>query len=136
DLQQLERSAHPEPVEVTWPHPRRLLSVDADFTVIRSQLAEDAVEQRRFAGPIRPDDAEDLAVANLERHPVDGGDAAEALAQIGDLEHRAHGLVLCGFSAGAAATAAGLPRSSLMPRSTNPMSPDGKNAIITITRAA
>ena len=56
----------------------------------RLQLAEDAVEQRRLAAAVRADDAEDLAFVDVERHAVDGDDAAEALLQVAHLEHGAH----------------------------------------------
>ena len=41
----------------------------------------DDVEQRRLAGAVRADDADDLARRDLERHLVDGADAAERTGQ-------------------------------------------------------
>ena len=113
------------------------LAVDADLAVVRRQLAEHAIEQGRFAGTVRPDDAEDFAFLHLERHTVDRGDAAEALAQVGDFEHRGHGPVLSACSA-ALAGCGGLRLSvtALIARSSKPSMPSGQNAIITMTSTA
>ena len=43
--------------------------------------------QRGLAGAVVADEAEDLAVAQLEVDLVDGGDAAEALDDVAALEH-------------------------------------------------
>ncbi len=66
--------------------------VDAHFAGRGRQLAEDAVEQRRLARAVRPDQAEDLAFAHVEGDAVDGADAAEGLRQVAHLEDRAHGI--------------------------------------------
>ena len=81
DLQQLERAADAEPVEVARPHAGDGAAVELHLAGTRPELAEDAVEQRRLAAAVRPDDAEDLALVDVERHAVDGLDAAEALAR-------------------------------------------------------
>src|SRR5260370_7073422 len=67
--------------------PSSLGPAKADRAVIRRQLARDHVEDRALARAVRPDQAEDLAFFDLERDVVDGGEAAEALDQPGDLQH-------------------------------------------------
>ena len=46
----------------------------------------DQVEDRRLAGPVRPDQREDLALLDGERNLVDRHDAAEAQGDVVDLE--------------------------------------------------
>ena len=81
------------------------------------ELAEDAVEQRRLARAVRPDQAEDLAFAHVEGNAVHGADAAECFVQSIDFENGGH-------------------RTSFLARSASPSSPDGQNAISTITAIA
>src|SRR5207245_2202111 len=77
--------------------PERVVLEDhADVTLVGSQLvhaalaepdlagvgcpkARDEAEQRRLAAAGRPEQCEELAVGDLERNPVDGGHAVEAL---------------------------------------------------------
>src|SRR5690606_28338019 len=47
----------------------------------RVEEPEQRPDQRRLAGAIRPQEAEDLALANVERHAVEGGDGAVMLRQ-------------------------------------------------------
>ena len=88
DLQQLEGAADAEPVEVARAHAGDGPSVEPHLALARRQLAEDAVEQGRLAAAVGADDAEDLALAHLEGNAVDRSDAAEALLDVGDFEHR------------------------------------------------
>ena len=95
---------------------------------------EDAVEQGRLAAAVGADDAENLALVDLERHAVDGDDAAEALSEIVDGEdgaHRARLIAADGRGDRRRALAAGLNR-----RSTRPSRPAGQNTIRTITSTA
>ena len=55
--------------------------------------ASNEVEQRGLAGAVRPDHADQRAVIDGEREVVDGGDAAEAAREAGDLEQRRHHIV-------------------------------------------
>ena len=48
--------------------------------------ARDDVERRRLAGAVRPDQARDLAFLDVERHAVEGDDAAEAQGDVPYLE--------------------------------------------------
>src|SRR5690606_31737029 len=52
--------------------------------------AADAVEHRGLAGPVRADQAEDLAQPDFERHAIDRHQAAKAHAQPVDLQQRRH----------------------------------------------
>src|SRR5215475_4687529 len=84
DLQQLERPAHAEPVEIARPHAGDRAAVEPHVAGGGPQLAEDAVEQGRLAAAIRADDAEDLALAQGERYARHRNDAAETFLQIAD----------------------------------------------------
>ena len=90
DLQQLEGAAHAEPVEIARPHAGDRAAVEMHVAGARPQLPEDAVEQGRLAAAVGADDAENLALVDLERHAVDGDDAAEALSEIVHGEDGAH----------------------------------------------
>src|SRR5579864_3983069 len=90
DLQQLKGVADAEAVEVAGPHASRDTPIEPHFALARLQLAEDAIEQSRFPAAVRPDDAEDLAFADIEGDAVHGGDTAEALFEIGDFEDGLH----------------------------------------------
>src|SRR3984957_9124997 len=61
-----------------------------DAAGVRREDAVDQVEQGRLAGAVRPDQAEDLALAHLEREVAHGLQAAEALAHLGEREDRRH----------------------------------------------
>src|SRR6185503_17791989 len=89
-------------------------AVDAHLAGRGRELPEDAVEQRRLARAVRPDQAEDLALAHLEGHAIHGADAAEGLLQPAHFQDGIH---------------------FLNARSASPSSPDGQNAISTITAA-
>src|SRR5690606_3828506 len=64
--------------------------VEADTTAIGTQRAGDHAEERRLAGPVRPDDAKDLARFDGERNVRHGPEAAEALGEAVDFEQRCH----------------------------------------------
>src|SRR5262245_32370424 len=104
----------------------------------RPQLPENAVEQRRLAAAVGTDDAEYLASVDVERHPVDRDDAAEALLEVAHREHRSHRAPSPGTAASGrvtGASAAPLP-AGLVRRSARPSRPEGHSAISTITRTA
>src|SRR5262249_62131330 len=63
-----------------------------DLAGARAVYPSDEIDQRRLARPVRPDQADDLARCELERHVVDGEQAAEAPRHIGEPQDRAHGL--------------------------------------------
>src|SRR6185503_5312620 len=115
-LQQLEGAADAEAVELAGPLAVDGAPVDAHLAGRRRELPEDAVEQRRLARAVGPDQAEDFALAHLEGNAVHRADAAERFLEALDFEHRAH-------------------LTSLRARSASPSRPEGQNAISTITAA-
>jgi len=67
--------------------PADLGALEADRAGARRQGAGQHVEDRALARPVRPDQAENLTVLDLERDIVDRGEPAEALVKAGDLQH-------------------------------------------------
>ena len=55
----------------------------------RRSQPRDHVEERRLAGTVRADDADDLAALDRERHVRDGDQAADALGDRADLKQHA-----------------------------------------------
>ena len=49
-----------------------------DLAAVRGEVARQQIEERRLAGAVGADDADDLAAGHLDRHVVDGPDATEA----------------------------------------------------------
>src|SRR6266851_3004591 len=68
---------------------QRLLG-EAHAAAFVAQGAADAVHQGRLARAVRPDQAEPLALLYLEVDRLQGDEAAEALAETGDLQQRRH----------------------------------------------
>src|SRR4051794_30897652 len=93
DLQQLERAADAELVEIARPHAGHRAAIEMHLAAGGPKLAEDGVEERGLAAAVRPDDAEDLALVHRERHALDRMNAAETLRDIADVEHRTHAAV-------------------------------------------
>ncbi len=60
---------------------------DADRTAVRLFLAGDHLEQRRLAGAVRADNADDAAGRQLDRQVVDQRAALEALGDAFHLDH-------------------------------------------------
>ena len=65
-------------------------AAEHDASGIRREHAVDQIEQRRLAGAVRPDQAENFALAHDETQVVHGLQAAEALADVIELEERRH----------------------------------------------
>jgi hypothetical protein len=65
-------------------HQRAALETDRAFA--ERVEAREAVEERRLAGAVRSDEADDAAAADGEGHLVQRRDAAEADRDVGDLE--------------------------------------------------
>ena len=57
----------------------RSLAVEGDRAAVGLEQAEQAVEERRLARAVGPDEADDLPRADLEAHLVERGDAREVL---------------------------------------------------------
>src|SRR4029077_11353085 len=131
NLQQLECPAHAQPIEVARGPACRQLVIDTHLARARLQLAEHAIEQRGFSRSVRSDNAEDFSGTDFKRNAVNGNDAAEGLAQVGDFKHRGH---VAAPSVNASAALRG-GRNIPPARSISPSTPAGQNAIITITAA-
>src|ERR1700722_3583876 len=63
-------------------------SVELDIAALRHDLAGQESDQRGLAGTVGADDGVEFAAGNIERDPVGGHHAAEALGQAFDLEQR------------------------------------------------
>ena len=61
---------------VGW-QPGQVLAAEVDASRARTLQATDAVEQRRFACTVRPDQRDDLALGNVQVDAVEGGQAAK-----------------------------------------------------------
>ena len=71
--------------------PRQRLAVEADLTARGLVDAGHHVEAGGLAGAVRPDQAEDLALLDVEGHLVERGDATEPDGDVVDLEDRLAG---------------------------------------------
>ena len=56
-------------------------ALEADRAGARAQSAGDQIERRALARAVRPDEAEDLALAHFEGHLVDRQESSEALGE-------------------------------------------------------
>jgi hypothetical protein len=65
-------------------------AVERNLAGGRLVVAGNDVEQRRFAGAVRTDNAEDFALVDGEGHVGDRSQAAEAFGQIVDLKKVSH----------------------------------------------
>src|SRR4029077_2293229 len=61
-----------------------------DRSGLRRVDAVDQIEQRRLAGAVRPDQAQNFSLAEHEAEIVHGLQAAEALADVVELKDRRH----------------------------------------------
>ena len=80
--------ATPRPAMLVRAQASDVVSVEDDPAGIERLEAGDQVEQRRLAGAVRPDDAEDLALVHVEGDVRVGGQAAVALGHAFDVEQR------------------------------------------------
>src|SRR5439155_5376694 len=70
--------------------PGDLVSEQADRAAVALQIPRDEVEKRRLPRPVRTDDQAALSRLDPERDAVHGGEPAEGLPQISELERGAH----------------------------------------------
>ena len=85
-LDVLERAGDAEGGNPVGPDPFDALAAPADVADLRDVHLADGVEDRRLAGAVGPDDGEQLAVGDGERHVVDRHHAAEAQLDRIDLQ--------------------------------------------------
>src|SRR5438105_2548872 len=69
-------------------------AIEAHGARLVAQRAADAVDQRRLAGAVRANEAEPLAGLDRQVDAVERHEAAEAFADVVDLEQRSHGVLL------------------------------------------
>src|SRR6516164_2113195 len=98
------------------------------------ELTKDAIEQGGLAGTVRANDAEDLARLHFERDAIHPRDTAEGLAQVGHFQHRAHAPTLSPCNTVAARSRRA--ERALNARPIRPITPDGQNAISSMTMLA
>jgi hypothetical protein len=84
----LQGARDAEAGELVRPDPAQRPALPGDLPGVRSDEAADDVEQRGLAGAVGPDEAEHLAVADVERHGVEGLEAAERDADVAHTEQR------------------------------------------------
>src|SRR5204862_3747189 len=66
-----------------------VLAVELDLAAGPTGEAGDRVDERRLAGAVRPDQADDTARRDLERDRVDSGRSAVTHRQVGDRQRAA-----------------------------------------------
>ena len=88
-LEPLEGAGEAEPGELVRPRAGHVLAVDEDPALVGLLHAGGDVEQRRLARAVRPDEADDLPVLQVEADLVDREQAAEADADVPQLQPRA-----------------------------------------------
>src|SRR2546426_1529363 len=64
------------------------VAFEEDRALVRGDDAGDAVEERRLAGAVGTDQAEDLAAVQVQRHSVQSDDSAEAHCDVAYTQHR------------------------------------------------
>ena len=82
----LQRAGDSERGEAIGPDPSQRPAAPLQRPRVGSDEAADQVEQRRLAGAVGADHADDLARSDLERHAVERGDPAEANRRIAHLQ--------------------------------------------------
>ena len=70
-----------------------VLAAEADGAVVGTQVTGDEVEQRGLAGAVGADDAEGLALGNVEREVLHHLKRAEALREVDDFQQCPHGML-------------------------------------------
>src|SRR5690606_6763384 len=73
----LERTSHAQSCTQVGRTARHAATEEVDLTAVHLGVAGKGVEQRRLAGAVGPDEAEDGAFVELQRDVVDGDEAAE-----------------------------------------------------------
>jgi hypothetical protein len=86
ELDVLERARDAAPDHAVRRRSQQALAGERERAGIGLVQARDDVEQRRLAGPVRPDQADDLPLLYVQRDVVDGDDAAEPPRHVADLE--------------------------------------------------
>src|SRR5207248_2309932 len=83
----LVRAGHAETRQVVAREPGHVPAVEDDPTPRGWKGARDDVEQRRFPGPVRAHEGDQLPALHRERHVLERRKAAELLGDGADLQH-------------------------------------------------
>ena len=84
--------ATPRPADAIGPQAGDIAAVQEDAAGVGRLEAGDQIEQRRFAGAVGTNDADDLALVHIEGDVSVGGQAAVALRQALNVKEQAHGV--------------------------------------------
>src|SRR5205085_1046654 len=90
ELDVLERARDAAPDDPVRRRAEEAPAGQAELAGVGPVEAGDNVEERRLAGAVRPDQPDDLVLARVERDTVEGDDAAEAPADVLDVEEGGH----------------------------------------------
>ena len=88
--QRLERARDPARGDLVRLEAEQRLALEPDVAGVGLVDAGDEVEERRLAGAVRPDHADDLALVDVQVELVDAREPAEALRDALELEQRRH----------------------------------------------
>ncbi len=84
----LEGACHAQLQDLVGSEAHYVLPAEDDGTLVRGLHPRDQVEERGLSGPIWPDDADNLALVDVQLQAVDGAETAECLVQALYLEQR------------------------------------------------
>src|SRR3984885_2945661 len=90
DIGDLKAARQAAPIDLERGKPGDRLAVQAHLARARPDAAAREVEERRFAGAVRPDDRVPFALINVERDAPDDLHRAEILAKIEERKRRVH----------------------------------------------
>src|SRR2546423_1427232 len=99
-LDVLEGACDPRADDAVRRRAQQAAPVEGDLAAVGPVEPRDQVEDRRLSRAVRPDQPDDLALADVERDAVDGNDPAEAPRQLLDRK-QGHGGGLYGGRRGA-----------------------------------
>ena len=124
-------------------HGRDIRAAKNDAAVGRGDDSRNRIEQRRFPGAVRPDQAADLALAQLHRDILDSVEAAEPDSHAFEFEDRLHARYSAAFAEAPACRrsdacsrqpgAARISRGSRPYLRSSPAMPDGMNRMNSIS---
>src|SRR5690606_7120845 len=86
----LEHAQHAQAGELGGIEPQDASAVEPDLAGVGAQVARQHIEQRGLAGAVRTDQADQLAFRHVHADAVERLEAAEALADVANLEQRHH----------------------------------------------
>src|SRR5690606_7468296 len=98
--------------ELVRPQTRDVLALEPDRALANVHLSEDRLQQGRLAGPVGPDDADELALRGGERAPVEDVHARQVAGdEVDDLDDDGGGRGVGAHSFSSCSTASAISRS-------------------------